>query len=138
VLHLRSVRRINSYADDYNGTFPPNRVPLIGGTWTWKRAIQPYLKSFDVWKCPGVTNYFPAIGGIDQKAPYVGDESNPLPQFCNDKSQYLPASYGYSGGFFFDDDGVKRIIHHLSDVKEPSGTLFIPTPAWRGRTSDRG
>ncbi|HEY3413549.1 MAG TPA: DUF1559 domain-containing protein [Armatimonadota bacterium] len=114
-----------SYADDNDGTYPPNRVPIVGGTWTWKRAIQPYLKSFDVWRCPSVTNYFPGLGGVKQAWPNQGDESNTLPQFRNDRSQALPASYGYSGGFFFEDNGSRRIIHHLSDVKDPSGTLFI-------------
>lgn len=111
-----------SYADDYDGVYPPNRIPVVGGTWTWKRAIQPYLKSFDVWKCPSVTTYMAVEpGGSGVK----GDESNTLPAYRNDPSQWLPASYGYSGGFFFEDNGTRRILHHLSDVKEPANTLFI-------------
>jgi prepilin-type N-terminal cleavage/methylation domain-containing protein/prepilin-type processing-associated H-X9-DG protein len=112
-----------TYADDYDATYPINRVAIVGGTWTWKRAIQPYLKSFDVWRCPSVIKY----DAVNPQTGTPGDESNTLPAYRNDKSQQLPASYGYSGGFFFDTgagDGKTR-PRRMSEVKDPAGTIFI-------------
>ena len=117
-----------TYADDYDGTYPINRIPIVGGNWTWKRAISSYVKSYDVWKCPSVVNYWAGTGGKKQPASsiFVGDESNSLPQFRNDRTQWLPASYGYNGGFFFESANDKDVRpRKLSEVKDPSGTLMI-------------
>lgn len=112
-----------TYADDYDATYPINRTAVVGGTWTWKRAILPYVKSYEAFRCPSVTEYFarnPQTGAL-------GDESNSLPVYRNDKSQWMPTSYAYSGGFFFETggDGVHVRPRRMSEVKDPAGTLFI-------------
>ncbi len=55
-----------------------------------------------------------------------GDESNSIPEFRNDPSKWMPASYGYSGGFFFETGGSSTPKpRRQSEVKDPAGTLFI-------------
>jgi prepilin-type N-terminal cleavage/methylation domain-containing protein/prepilin-type processing-associated H-X9-DG protein len=112
-----------TYADDYDATYPINRVAIVGGTWTWKRAIYPYVKSYDVFRCPSVLKY----DARNPETGALGDESNSLAAYRNDKTQWMPTSYGYSGGFFFETgagDGKSR-PRKMSEVKDPAGTIFI-------------
>lgn len=112
-----------TYADDNDGTYPVNRRPVVGGNWTWKRAIFPYVNSYETFKCPSVTEY----NALNPENGARGDESNTLPAYRNDKSQWMPTSYGYSGGFFFETGagGSTQRPRRLSEVKNPAGTLFI-------------
>jgi prepilin-type processing-associated H-X9-DG protein len=55
-----------------------------------------------------------------------GDESNLLPAYRNDKSQWIATSYGYSGGFFFETGaGGSARPRRISEVKDPSNTMYI-------------
>jgi prepilin-type N-terminal cleavage/methylation domain-containing protein len=47
------------YLQDYDEAYPPNRIGMLQnldcgkqGGYTWKEAIQPYLKNLQVWICP--------------------------------------------------------------------------------------
>ncbi|HEY3267941.1 MAG TPA: DUF1559 domain-containing protein [Armatimonadota bacterium] len=110
-----------TYTDDFDGVYPINRMQIVGGTWTWKRAIYPYVKSYDAFKCPSVTNYM----AINPETGAKGDESNTMTAYRNDPSQQMPASYGYSGGFFFETGSGTRRPRRMSELKEPANTLFI-------------
>jgi prepilin-type N-terminal cleavage/methylation domain-containing protein/prepilin-type processing-associated H-X9-DG protein len=111
-----------TYTDDYDGIYPINRRAVPGGLWTWKRAIYPYVKSYDVFKCPSVINYW----AINPETGAKGDESNSLPQYRNKPNEWMPCSYGYSGGFFFETGGsATPRPRRISEVKDPAGTLFI-------------
>ena len=112
---------VMTYTDDYDGTYPKNRnYPGIPG-YTWKRAIYPYVKSFEAFKCPSVTTPYNDIN--TNTVP--GDESNTMPQYRTDKSQWMPASYAYCGGFFHEASSGSERPRRTSEVKEPAGTLFI-------------
>jgi len=109
------------YADDNNECYPLNRMQVTGGLWTWKRAVFPYIRSYEVFKCPSVINYM----ARNPETNALGDESNSLPQFRNNKDEWMPTSYGYSGGLFFSDATAAYRPIRTSDVKDPAGTLFI-------------
>jgi prepilin-type N-terminal cleavage/methylation domain-containing protein/prepilin-type processing-associated H-X9-DG protein len=109
------------YTDDYDQTYPLNRVAVRGGYWTWKRAVFSYINSYDVFKCPSVTNYM----ARNPQTNALGDESNTLPAYKDNPAQQMPTSYGYAGGFFFSDGGRAQRPRRMSEVKDPSGTLFI-------------
>jgi prepilin-type N-terminal cleavage/methylation domain-containing protein/prepilin-type processing-associated H-X9-DG protein len=110
------------YTEDYDGVYPMNRMPVTGGLWTWKRAVFPYVKSYEAYKCPSVLEYNP----VNWETGAKGDESNSLPQFRNDKSQWIATSYGYSGGFFFETGaGGAARPRTLSEVKDPANTMYI-------------
>ena len=114
---------VMQYTDDYEGVYPMNRWAVPGGIMTWKRAILPMVKSIDVFKCPSVTKY----DAINWETKALGDESNSLPAYYKDKSQHLPVSYAYSGGFFFETGAGNNVRRprRYRDVKDPADTLFI-------------
>lgn len=118
---MRIGKACLAYVEDNDGTFPLNRLAVTGGTWTWKRAIFPYVGSYERLKCPSVKNYFATNPQTGAK----GDESNALPAYRSDKAQWLPASYGYSGGFFGDTTGGAIRARRLRDLTDPAETLLI-------------
>jgi prepilin-type N-terminal cleavage/methylation domain-containing protein len=110
------------YIEDYDGSYPMNRFAVTGGLWTWKRAVFPYVKSYECYKCPCVLEYNP----INWETGAKGDESNSLPAYRNDKSQWIATSYGYSGGFFFETGaGGSARPRRLGEVKPPASTIYI-------------
>jgi hypothetical protein len=43
------------YLQDYDEAYPPNRIGMSQsgkGSYTWKEAINVYVKNIDVWRCP--------------------------------------------------------------------------------------
>jgi prepilin-type N-terminal cleavage/methylation domain-containing protein len=112
------------YTDDYDGVYPKNRNYQGAGMayWTWKRAIFPFVKSYEAFKCPSVTAYWSDTSTV---AGALGDESNVRPEFRNDKSQWMPCSYAYSGGFFHETSGGGDKPRAISQCKEPADTIFI-------------
>lgn len=114
------------YADDADETYPKNRNYAGAGMqyWTWKRAITPYVNSFDVYLCPSIQNPWCACdSGFAPGA--KGDESNLNPKFVNDRSKWIPASYGYAAGFFHEGSSGAERPRKISEVKDPAGTLFV-------------
>lgn len=119
---MRIGKACMAYVDDSDGTFPMNRLTVTGGTWTWKRAIFPYVKRYDTFKCPGVMNYFAVDPGTGAK----GDDSNSLPAYRSDSTQWLPASYAYSGGFFFETvGGTTTRPRKRGEIDDPAHTLLV-------------
>ena len=120
---------VMQYTDDYEGTYPKNRhYDGVGMQyWTWKRAIFPYVKTYEAFRCPSITAKGLWAAYNDNGAP--GDESNLMPEFYKDKTKatWMPVGYAYSGGFFHESsDGTGREKpRKLSQVKDPANVLFI-------------
>lgn len=103
---------IQLYVQDYDETFPMNRLPdathQVGGCkavgtqypfgnleesrLNWRRVVQPYLKNKQVMVCP--SNRYAWNSGIPNAD--HGDETNI--QYTS--KDYLPLSYAYNGNFF--------------------------------------
>jgi prepilin-type N-terminal cleavage/methylation domain-containing protein len=76
------------YLQDYDETYPCNRFGMLAGRdcgkqggYTWKEAINVYVKNIDIWKCPSAIK----AGKI-----------NP----CCAGSATIPTSYGTNGSIF--------------------------------------
>jgi prepilin-type N-terminal cleavage/methylation domain-containing protein len=80
------------YLQDYDEVYPLNRFDMAGGDckptgYTWKEAIHPYVKNYDVWVCPSAK--FATI--------------NP----CCYGSKTIKTSYGTNGSLF-DISGYRK------------------------------
>jgi len=115
------------YTDDHDGAYPLNRFYRNGTPsypYTWKRAMDPYVKTKDVWSCP--SNAAKRAAGsraLSFESP-IGDESNIRhPAFANDTSRasWLPSGHSYNGGAFHEELGVRN----LSRIKNPAGVAVI-------------
>jgi len=118
------------YLQDYDEAYPPNRIGMPTGKdcgkqtppgYTWKEAINPYVKSIQVWVCPSAIK----AGKI-----------NP----CCAGSATIPTSYGTNGSLFdispyVKKDGSidwnggagvkrKRVIT-LAEINRPSQSLWL-------------
>ena len=109
------------YVDDYDGRYPKDYGYPSRTYWTWKRAIQPYIKSTEVWRCPSLTNAFPKAPGA---LPYQGDLSNLDPEFRTNRAEWLPASYAFNGAVF-EEKNVGDRPRRMDEFKDPSGTIFV-------------
>jgi prepilin-type N-terminal cleavage/methylation domain-containing protein/prepilin-type processing-associated H-X9-DG protein len=99
---------LTSYASDYDDVYPAERFP---GTplRTWKDAIQPGIKSVDVWACPSNTHTWDPI-----TASLKGDETGRFPR-----------SYAYNGTIFYSGGAAASQGIALSKFKSPAGTILI-------------
>ena len=125
---INNMRQIGTatmaYTDDYEGTYPKNRNYQGAGMqyWTWKRAIFPYIKSYDAFRCPTVLNYWSTVSTVGGAQ---GDESNVRPEYRTNKAEWMPSSYAYSGGFFHEGSGGGDKPRTLTQCKAPAQTIFI-------------
>ncbi|HEY3269478.1 MAG TPA: prepilin-type N-terminal cleavage/methylation domain-containing protein [Armatimonadota bacterium] len=111
---------LTQYANDYDEKYPPERIPpgWTLGKPTWKDALDPLIKSKNVWVCP--SNQFawantPSPFGVGQP----GDECGRFPR-----------SYAYNGDIFYQDPTSQFKAVPLSRFKNPSGTiLFVESRA---------
>ena len=110
---------LTTYADDWQECYPPERVLSPGwtlGSPTWKDALDPYIKSKDVWICPGNDQAWspaPAPYGTGKK----GDECGRFPR-----------SYAYNGDIFYQNPTNQHKAVPISKFKSPGGTiLFVET-----------
>jgi prepilin-type N-terminal cleavage/methylation domain-containing protein len=114
------------YLQDYDETYPLNRIGMLQGKdcgkqggYTWKEAIHPYVKNYDVWVCPSAR--FATI--------------NP----CCAGSTTIKTSYGHNGSLFNvnltrrKDDTViwdaptgrpSRAVR-LADINRPAEALWV-------------
>ncbi|MCC6728779.1 MAG: DUF1559 domain-containing protein [Chthonomonadales bacterium] len=103
---------VTAYMQDYDETYPMSRMPdpahpvtgclstgtdypvdgLHGTSVNWKRAIAPYVRSHEVFRCPSNGHAWD-VGGYNDQA---GDETNAF----YPASQRLANSYAYNGSFF--------------------------------------
>lgn len=110
------------YCDDNNDCYPINRFFNPGSPYTWKRALTPYMKSIDVWRCPANKAQLAAGSRLLTFNLKIGDESNLLDTAVKlDKSRWLPSGYGYNGGYFHEQNGVRRV----SMIKSPATLMVI-------------
>jgi prepilin-type N-terminal cleavage/methylation domain-containing protein/prepilin-type processing-associated H-X9-DG protein len=121
------------YAQDFDESFAMNRLPdethipkpcndtamdlsgLEGSKNTWKRAVMPYIKNKQVFRCPS-----------NASADFMGgDESNPgWPP-----AEKLPRSYAYNGSYFHEKAVCKEgefqlRPRKLAEIKEPSRLIL--------------
>ncbi len=129
---LSNLRQLGAaslmYAQDFDESFAMNRLPdathvpkpcsttayelsgLEGSKHTWKRALMPYVKNKNIFRCPS--------NSYSEKP---GDESNPgWPA-----SEKLPISYAYNGSYFHEkavckEGEVQFRPRRLAEIKEPS------------------
>lgn len=110
------------YCDDNEQCYPINRFFTTGSPYTWKRALTPYMKSIDVWRCPANRAQLAAGSRLVPFTLKIGDESNALdPAIKVDKSRWLPSGYGYNGGYFHEQNGVRN----TSKIKSPATLMVI-------------
>jgi prepilin-type N-terminal cleavage/methylation domain-containing protein len=102
------------YLQDWDETFPPNRLATLPGGGdcdkkkiTWKTATFPYVKSFDVYKCPSN----PSNG--------KGDETKGASQFGYPE---FPISYAYSGSLLH--EGATKAMP-LAACPEPARYIML-------------
>ncbi|HEY3267049.1 MAG TPA: prepilin-type N-terminal cleavage/methylation domain-containing protein [Armatimonadota bacterium] len=104
---------LQMYASDNDETYPPNRFYLPNeGAWTgriWKDALDPLVKSKDVWACPSNT-YAWAKGTGSTTA---GDETGRFPR-----------SYAYNGTVFHVGDAERKGLP-LTSFKAPANTILM-------------
>ncbi len=132
---LTNMRHISAalmtYTADHNETYPLARMRAADGCdprmehWTWKRAVQAYVKSNETFQCPSVKNLWAACPDTPGA---FGDESNIRGEILRfpSRANWLPASYAYSDGFF-----RGRMVNGClqprltSELKDPAGTLLL-------------
>ncbi|HEY3413127.1 MAG TPA: prepilin-type N-terminal cleavage/methylation domain-containing protein [Armatimonadota bacterium] len=104
---------LTQYSNDNDETFPPERIPPNWnlGSPTWKDALDPLIKSKDVWICP--SNRFAwAPTGASGKG--YGDECGRFPR-----------SYAYNGDIFYVNPTYQNRGIPTSAFKSPSGTILF-------------
>ncbi|HLI47184.1 MAG TPA: prepilin-type N-terminal cleavage/methylation domain-containing protein [Chthonomonas sp.] len=140
---------ISLYLEDYDETYPMNRQadalhdlggctspspssppndPLEGSSVNWKREILPYVKSFDVFRCPSNGDAWSTNG----YASVPGDETNLL----YPKSQWIAISYAYNGSFFH--EGVPPCWYgeprtrprYETEIGDASGLVLLLESRW--------
>jgi prepilin-type N-terminal cleavage/methylation domain-containing protein len=102
------------YAQDYDETVPRNRFAFRqqdgcnakGQSLTWKGAIQPYVKSYDFWRCPSNPN-------------------RDLP--TEDINKEIKQSYAVNGVIFHADVGDPDITppRRLASFEAPASTMWL-------------
>ncbi|HEY3267002.1 MAG TPA: prepilin-type N-terminal cleavage/methylation domain-containing protein [Armatimonadota bacterium] len=102
-----------SYAQDYDDTFPSNRLKNATGSWangdrTWKDALDPYIKSKDVWVCPANKHAYDPYNATGKP----GDETG---RFAR--------SYAYNAEIFHVNDDFLAV--GMSKFKSPSDTILF-------------
>jgi prepilin-type N-terminal cleavage/methylation domain-containing protein len=91
------------YVQDYDERFPLNRFDWPNVPYTWREAVQPYIRNLEVFRDPSNPNA-------------VIDTS------CWGSPQ-VPKSYTFNG-HFFNRDGIHEGAH-LAEFQEPANTLMI-------------
>jgi prepilin-type N-terminal cleavage/methylation domain-containing protein len=129
------------YLGDWDDTFPFNRFPpspnasftsgnFHGSTYTWRRALARYLKSYTVWVCPSNTWAGTATGGVINPGPAGGDESNANPVYAAEG--LILNSYAYNGSFFHEGSVMSMSPpepqmrpRELAEIKDPSNLICV-------------
>jgi prepilin-type N-terminal cleavage/methylation domain-containing protein len=124
------------YLGDWDDTFPFNRFPpsptasrtsgnFHGSTYTWRRAVARYLKTYTVWVCPSNTWAGTVTGGVINPGPAGGDESNANKQYAAEG--IILNSYAYNGGFFHEGSVMDPEMRprELSEIKDPANLICI-------------
>ena len=106
---------LTQYASDYDENFPPERIPPNWGLGspTWKDALDPLIKSKDVWVCP--SNQF---AWAVTKSPFGVNK-------LGDECGRFPRSYAYNGEIFYKNPSFQNKGVPLSTFKSPAGTILF-------------
>jgi prepilin-type N-terminal cleavage/methylation domain-containing protein/prepilin-type processing-associated H-X9-DG protein len=112
---------LTQYASDYDERYPPERpggASWVLGSPTWKDALDPLIKSKQVWQCPG-NDFAWAFTNTTFGVGKVGDECGRYPR-----------SYAYNGDIFYINTTSQHSSVPLSAFKNPAGTiLFVESRA---------
>lgn len=119
---------LTSYASDYDDVYPAERFTGTGSP-TWKDAIQPGVRSIDVWACPSNIHAWDTGTAF----PLKGDETGRFPR-----------SYAYNGTVFYAGSTAQLKGIALSKFKSPAGTILVvesrypyaDLPAYGGHNPD--
>jgi prepilin-type N-terminal cleavage/methylation domain-containing protein/prepilin-type processing-associated H-X9-DG protein len=140
---LSNMRQIGTalmmYAQDWDETFPyltfysktGNWGAKGDGTYIWKNAIRPYLKSLDVMVCPS-NPYGPGTPGMPNVALRPGGNAA---GWEREPEQRMPISYSMSSctaTWYTPDSAEGRRSPPLrqAQVVRPAETLFIVESTW--------
>lgn len=106
---------LTQYSSDYDEHFPPERIPPNWGLGspTWKDALDPLIKTKNVWVCP--SNQYawantPSPFGVNK----IGDECGRFPR-----------SYAYNGDIFYVNPTYQNAGVPSSAFKNPAGTILF-------------
>jgi prepilin-type processing-associated H-X9-DG protein len=92
-----------------------------GSRYTWRRALDTYVKSLGVWTCAS-NQWIWSDASVNGTK---GDDSNADPKY---KDRQIPTSYAYNGSYFHeampagDTDQRPR---EQSEIKDPTGLILI-------------
>jgi prepilin-type N-terminal cleavage/methylation domain-containing protein len=142
---LNNMKQIGTglytYLNDWDDTYPMNRFPtnanqmlqsntagdFQGTFYNWKRALESYVKTTNVYLCPSNDNAWGPSGCGNPGCP-SGDESNCKGPYKGVASEQLPNGYVLNGGFFHEDapfDGQPISPREMGDIKDPASLLFL-------------
>jgi prepilin-type N-terminal cleavage/methylation domain-containing protein len=124
---------LQQYLSDWDDVYPMNRFPIKpgattsaghwhGSTYTWRRALDGYMKTVNIWLCPS-NEYQWSTSHVGEIGNVPGDDSNKNPLY---KDRLIPTGYAYNGGFFH--EGSKSADcppRELAEIKEPSQLICI-------------
>jgi prepilin-type N-terminal cleavage/methylation domain-containing protein/prepilin-type processing-associated H-X9-DG protein len=131
------------YVQDYDETYPYIRFHAPGagnwqaalpgkGTYVWRNAIAPYLKSIDVFACPSNPNSrgIPGTPGTNPPKPGANAEGWEV-----EPGQRMPISYAMNGcaATWYPADtkeGQSSPPIRLAQVVRPADTLIIAESQW--------
>jgi prepilin-type N-terminal cleavage/methylation domain-containing protein/prepilin-type processing-associated H-X9-DG protein len=104
------------YVQDWDETYPNNRLATLPGGGegskrlvTWKTATLPYVKNFDVYRCPS------------NPRNHLGDETKDSEQWG---FPTFPISYAYNGSALWSAAVTKTVIT-LSSIPEPARFIML-------------
>jgi prepilin-type N-terminal cleavage/methylation domain-containing protein len=117
------------YLQDYDEAYPPNRIGMPVGKdcgkqsppgYTWKEAIHPYVKNYDVWVCPSAkfASINPCCAGSTTIKTSYGTNGSLF-----DISPYVKkdGSIDWNGGA-----GVKRKrVLTLAEINQPAASIWV-------------
>ena len=127
---------LETYLSDSDGVYPMNRFPVKpgeplavanwnhGSKYTWRRALDGYTKSLQVWTCPSNDFIWNTKGHEGEVGAVPGDLSNRVPEY---KDRQIPTSYAYNGGYFGEayPVGEPQRPREQAEIKSPSQLILI-------------
>jgi prepilin-type N-terminal cleavage/methylation domain-containing protein len=115
---LNNMRQISlglmQYVQDYDETFPLVRFDWPNVPYTWREAVQPYIKNIDVFRDPSNPDARQVL--VPGKPPGVDTTCWGSPD--------VPKSYAYNGNIF-NVPGDPNAAVGLARINRPSETMLI-------------
>jgi prepilin-type N-terminal cleavage/methylation domain-containing protein len=106
---------ILGYVQDYDEAFPLNRYDWPTVPYTWREAVQPYIKNLHVFRDPSNPEAMRVF--TPGREPGVDTSCWGSPQ--------VPKSYAYNGGFFNRDGSPGSPARHLAEIDRAADLMLI-------------